>query len=295
MKKFFSMALVVIAAVAVTSCGNDNPKAHLKTNIDSLSYAYGVQCTQGFDSYVQQMGIDTIYMSEFYKGIIEGYNAGDNKKRNAYFEGLKIGMQLNTILANVNHQLTAEDSVEFLSRDNFLAGFINAAKKKGVALTNAQVDSLINYLGQKISAENTEKVAQKKRKAGQEFLAKKAKEAGVQKMPSGLLYKVINEGEGESPSENALVKVHYEGKLIDGTVFDASTKHGTEPTQFRANQVIQGWTEALTHMKKGAKWQLFIPENLAYGERQAGQIPPYSALQFTVELVDFEEPEAAKE
>ena len=84
------------------------------------------------------------------------------------------------------------------------------------------------------------------------------------------------------------MKVHYEGRLVDGTVFDASAKHGTEPLSFRADQVIKGWTEALTMMPVGSKWQLFIPYELAYGERNSGQIKPYSALIFDVELVDIE-------
>ena len=90
------------------------------------------------------------------------------------------------------------------------------------------------------------------------------------------------------PQKTDKVKVHYEGRLIDGTVFDASSKHGTEPATFRADQVIKGWTEALTMMPVGSKWQLYIPQNLAYGERQAGQIPPYSTLIFDVELVGIE-------
>jgi FKBP-type peptidyl-prolyl cis-trans isomerase FklB len=90
------------------------------------------------------------------------------------------------------------------------------------------------------------------------------------------------------PQRSDKVKVNYEGRLIDGTVFDASSKHGTEPASFRADQVIKGWTEALTMMPVGSKWQLFIPQELAYGERGAGQIPPYAALIFDVELVSIE-------
>jgi len=107
--------------------------------------------------------------------------------------------------------------------------------------------------------------------------------------PSGLQYKILKQGDGVVPQKTDKVKVHYEGRLIDGTVFDASTKHGSEPATFRADQVIKGWTEALTMMPVGSKWQLFIPYELAYGERNAGQlIKPYSALIFDVELVGIE-------
>ncbi len=103
--------------------------------------------------------------------------------------------------------------------------------------------------------------------------------------PSGLQYKIIKKGTGDIPKANDEVLVHYEGRLLDGTVFDASRKHGDKPLQFRANQVIKGWTEALTMMPVGSKWQLFIPYKLAYGDRAAGQIKPYSTLIFDVELV----------
>ena len=111
---------------------------------------------------------------------------------------------------------------------------------------------------------------------------------GVITTPSGLQYKVLVKGDGEVPQRTDKVKVHYEGRLIDGTVFDASAKHGSEPSSFRADQVIKGWTEALTMMPVGSKWELYIPQELAYGERQAGQIPPYSTLIFQVELVGIE-------
>ena len=104
-------------------------------------------------------------------------------------------------------------------------------------------------------------------------------------LPSGLQYKVLVQGEGEVPLENQKVQVKYEGRLIDGTVFDASSKHGDAPVEFTPTQVIKGWTEALTMMPVGSKWQLYIPYYLAYGERGAREIKPFSTLIFDVELV----------
>ena len=117
------------------------------------------------------------------------------------------------------------------------------------------------------------------------FLAENATKDSVMTTPSGLQYKIIKKGTGDIPKANDEVLVHYEGRLLDGTVFDASRKHGDKPLQFRANQVIKGWTEALTMMPVGSRWQLFIPYKLAYGDRAAGQIKPYSTLIFDVELV----------
>lgn len=121
--------------------------------------------------------------------------------------------------------------------------------------------------------------------AGKKFLEENAKRTGVVELPSGLQYEVIKEGTGAKPTANDQVTVHYEGKLIDGTVFDSSVKRG-QPATFGVTQVIQGWVEALQLMPEGAKWKLYIPYDLAYGERGAGQqIGPYATLIFEVELL----------
>lgn len=121
--------------------------------------------------------------------------------------------------------------------------------------------------------------------AGKKFLEENAKRTGVVELPSGLQYEVIKEGTGAKPTTNDQVTVHYEGKLIDGTVFDSSVKRG-QPATFGVTQVIQGWVEALQLMPEGAKWKLYIPYDLAYGERGAGQqIGPYATLIFEVELL----------
>ena len=122
-------------------------------------------------------------------------------------------------------------------------------------------------------------------KKGQEYLAENAKREGVTVTNSGLQYEVLEEGEGKSPSATDVVKCNYEGRLIDGTVFDSSYKHGG-PLEFALHQVIKGWTEGLQLMKEGSKYRFFIPYNLAYGSRGASIIPPYSALVFDVELIE---------
>jgi FKBP-type peptidyl-prolyl cis-trans isomerase FklB len=124
-------------------------------------------------------------------------------------------------------------------------------------------------------------------KAGQEFLEINKKRAGVVTLPSGLQYEIIKEGNGPKPKATDQVRCHYHGTLIDGTVFDSSVQRGA-PAVFGVNQVIQGWVEALQLMPVGSKWKLFIPSNLAYGERGAGQsIEPNSALIFEVEVLDI--------
>lgn len=120
---------------------------------------------------------------------------------------------------------------------------------------------------------------------GKAFLEANAQREGIQTTASGLQYRVVQEGTGATPADTSSVTVHYTGKLIDGTVFDSSLKRG-EPTTFGVNQVIAGWTEGLQLMKEGAKYEFYIPSNLAYGERGAGgAIPPYATLIFEVELI----------
>lgn len=132
-----------------------------------------------------------------------------------------------------------------------------------------------------------EKTAAEQRSAGEKFLEENAKNPAVQATESGLQYIILTEADGPKPTATDKVKVHYEGTLLDGTVFDSSYERG-EPIEFQLNQVIPGWTEGVQLMSPGAKYKFFIPYNLAYGERGAGGvIPPYATLIFTVELLDI--------
>ena len=144
-----------------------------------------------------------------------------------------------------------------------------------------------NFLNTRVAA--IHKANEDKQKAaGVAFLAENAKKDGVVVLPSGLQYKVLVKGDGPIAKVSDKVKVKYEGRLIDGTVFDSTAKHGGSPVSFAPNQVIKGWTEALCMMPVGSKWQLYIPQELGYGARTAGSIPAYSTLIFDVEVVDIE-------
>ena len=140
---------------------------------------------------------------------------------------------------------------------------------------------------QEIANEQKKKVADENAKASADFLAENAKKDGIKVTESGLQYEVITEGDGASPKATDVVKVHYEGTLISGQIFDSSIKRG-EPVEFPLNQVIPGWTEGVQLMKVGSKYRFFIPSNLAYGEQGAGgMIAPNSALVFEVELLEI--------
>jgi FKBP-type peptidyl-prolyl cis-trans isomerase FklB len=166
--------------------------------------------------------------------------------------------------------------------EDFAQAIADVLNRNELAMSHNEAREIVNKyfmeLEEKMNAENIEK--------GKAFLEENAKKEGIITLPSGLQYEVITEGNGKKPSATDRVKCHYEGTLIDGTLFDSSIKRG-QPAVFGVNQVIKGWVEALQLMSEGSKWRLFIPSELGYGAQQAGEmIPPHSTLIFEVELIE---------
>lgn len=287
MKKV-SIFMAIAAAASLASCTAQAPKANLKTDIDSLSYSIGMAQTQGLKGYLTgRLNVDTAYMAEFIKGLNEGATK-TSKKDIAYLAGLQIGQQIsNQMVKGINQELFGEDSTKTISKENFLAGFVSGTLQKGGVMTMEQAQQFTQTRMEAIKAKLMESKFAENKAAGVKFLEENKKKAGVVTTPSGLQYKVITKGTGAIPADTSSVKVNYKGTLIDGTEFDSSYKRN-EPTTFRANQVIKGWTEALTMMPVGSKWEIYVPQELAYGAREAGQIKPYSTLIFEVELLGIE-------
>ena len=290
MRKFTFAAIAAVAAVMMYSCGNGTPKANLRSDVDTVSYAIGMAQSNGLkDFLVGRMGIDTAYIDEFIKGLNEGANAGDDKKKAAYYAGIQIGQQISTqMVRGINHELFGEDSTKTISLKNFMAGFISGATGKGGLMEPDSAARLAQTMVDAIKAKNLEQEFGANRKAGEDFLAANAKKEGVKVLDSGVQYRVIKEGNGAIPKDTSLIKIHYEGRTVDGKVFDSSYTKG-EPATFRCNQVIKGWTEALVHMPAGSTWEVYIPYNLAYGVRQQGpDIKPFSMLIFKMELLEVD-------
>ena len=288
MKKLSFIFVVAIAAI-IASCGNGTPKADLKSDIDTFSYAFGMDRTRGLKEYMVSMGVDTAYMDEFIKGLNEGANAGDDKKQTAYYFGLNIGQQISQqMVKGINYELFGEDSTQTISLKNFMAGFVSQVTGKGGLMTLEEAQVLATQKQQDIKKAQMEKMYGPWKQENEEYMAKIAKQDGLSKLENGVYYKVITEGTGEIPADTSRVKVNYEGKLINDSIFDSSYKR-EEPTTFRCNQVIPGWTNALTHMPVGSKWEVYIPADQAYGDREAGPvIKPFSTLVFTIELLSIE-------
>ena len=256
----------------------------LNNSSDSLSYAAGVALTNGLVSYLLQQKMDTTMMSDFVRGLREGIRSVGDPKQKAYMVGLDIARQVNErMLPGISEEF--KDSPDSIISDLLCRGFIDAIEGDSTVFTYDAADKFFTEKRalDKIAKEN--KLYGPNREAGEQFLKENAKKDSVIVLPSGLQYKVLVKGNGEVPLEDQKVQVNYEGRLIDGTVFDASARHGDKPSEFKPNKVIKGWTEALTMMPVGSKWQLFIPYYLAYGNRSAGEIKPYSTLIFDVELV----------
>ena len=195
----------------------------------------------------------------------------------SYALGLGIGHQL--------LQMGADD----LNIDDFAAAIKDVLAGNELKVSNRDAQQIVqDYFTKKEASLNKQRAEQGKaqKEAGEKYLAENAKKDGVITLPSGLQYQVLKKGNGKKPSAKDSVKCHYEGFLIDGTVFDSSIQRG-EPAVFGLQQVIAGWTEGLQLMQEGAKYRFFIPYRLAYGEGGAGaSIPPFAALVFDVELIE---------
>ena len=289
MKKFSFMATLAIVAAGMVSCGKSTPKANLKSDVDTLSYAIGMAQTQGLKEYlVERMDVDTTYMKEFIKGLNEGANAGDDKKKAAYYAGIQIGQQIsNIMMKNINREVFGNDSTKTISLKNFMAGFVSGVTGKNGLMTVEQAGQTAQTKMQQMKAEQMMKQYGPNKEKGEKFLAENAKKEGVKTLPSGVQYKVIKEGSGAIPADTSKVKVNYEGRTIDGKVFDSSYKRN-QPLTLRCNQTIKGWTDAMVHMPVGSVWEVYIPQNLAYGEREQGDIKPFSVLIFKIELLSIE-------
>lgn len=299
MKKIIILALVILAGASFSPASADGKKKKKKkgettvveqpvaepvkllTDIDSVSYAVGLVNGGTLKPYISSMGVDTAFIDEVKRGFADAAKIGANSREAAYFMGAKMFLDFSK---QVNQGIFMGDSAFQVSNPHLLAGIIDGVDNNHSIMDpkamQPEIDKMIRQMHDKVSEH---KYAANKQ-AGKDFLAENASKEGVVTLPSGLQYKVLREGTGAVATENDEVTVEYEGRLLDGTVFDSSYNRG-QSAKFRPTQVIKGWTEALTKMPEGSMWELYIPENLAYGDREAGKIPPYSTLIFKVEVI----------
>ena len=294
--KYIIFAVVAMFAMSMTAATKKKAKKApaVEVKVDTISahdfsYLIGKANTMGLKNYLaQRLGIDTAFIADFVKGFDAANMTEADKRMKARLAGLEIREQVEQqIIPQMEKQI--DDSLKVLDSKLFLSGF-----RAGISGENdlipISMDSTQAVVRKQMTYYNNARMERKygaNRKAGEEFLKENGKKKDVVTTKSGLQYKVLVKGEGEIPTATQRVKVNYEGHLIDGTEFDSSYKRN-ESTTFACNQVIKGWTEALTLMPVGSKWELYIPQELAYGDRESGKIPPYSTLIFTVELLSIE-------
>ena len=282
MKRIFLIALTVMVSASFYTASAQ--KVTLVTPSDSLSYAAGATMTDGLLPYVEkQYNMNEAFIDDFLRGFEEALKSNDGDPMKAYSAGIQIAcMVKERMLPSITKDL--EGSGYSLQNELFLKGFIASLKKDSTVFNEEQAKKLFTSYMEAVNMAKHETVI----KAGKKFLEENRQKEGVKVTPSGLQYKILEKGKGKIPTINDQVIVKYEGRLLDGTVFDSSYKREDSTNKFRPTDVIEGWKEALTMMPVGSKWELYVPQELAYGGRQMGSIPAYSTLIFIVELVGID-------
>lgn len=284
--KFRSMLVVALAATlsfsafAAKKTKKNNKKVAQPVMVKPVSpadfsYAAGVAQSSSLAQFLaQRSGVDSAHIKDFVEGLSKEVSADEAAKLRALLASIDIKKQMPQIVQSMNQQATGKGDTTYVDAATFLKGLT-----EGLLKTNTlSADSAT-----KIEQQQYDYYTQQLKTRNADFLKNYAKQKGVKSTASGLLYKVIKEGDGAMPTDTSEVEVHYEGKLVDGTVFDSSYKRG-ETATFAVNQVIKGWSEAVKLMKVGAEYEVCLPYEIAYGERGTRGIPPYSTLIFKIEL-----------
>ena len=286
MKKMMMMAAAVaMTAMTMVSCDGGN-SANLKDGVDSLAYNFGVAQSAGLKQYMtMQLEVDSAYIDDFIKGMKEGAVNEADPKKEAYMNGLNVGKQIQQMAKGLSQEVFADDSTKKVDVKPIIAGLI-AGLKGTETMTAEEAYNKFQKQLEPIRIANVEKQYGDNKAAGEKYLAENKKKEGVKTTASGLQYKVLVEGQGALPTDTSKVQVNYEGKLIDGTVFDSSYERNMPFTVDMAHPtIIKGWVEVLKMMPAGSKWEVTIPQELGYGAANMGQIKPFSTLVFTIEVL----------
>lgn len=284
--KFRSMLVVALAATlsfsafAAKKTKKNNKKVAQPVMVKPVSptdfsYAAGVAQSASLAQFLaQRSGVDSAHIKDFVEGLNKEVSADEAAKLRALLASIDIKKQMPQIVQSMNQQATGKGDTTYVDATTFLKGLTEGLLKSNTLSADSAT---------KIEQQQYDYHTQHLKTRNADFLKNYAKQKGVKSTASGLLYKVIKEGDGAMPTDTSEVEVHYEGKLVDGTVFDSSYKRG-ETATFAVNQVIKGWSEAVKLMKVGAEYEVCLPYEIAYGERGTRGIPPYSTLIFKIEL-----------
>lgn len=285
-------AVVATAAFTFTACDNGGSKegqgeasVKLSTPEDSITYNLGIFQAEEIKQALSYGQLDSAYIKDFIKGMKESASK-ENKKKDAYTAGYSYGKRLAELQNKLSEIVYAGDSTKKVDIKLIIAGYSDAINGK-TKKTAEQAYSEFSKQLEPYNSRMAEKQYGENKKAGEKYLADNKKKEGVKTLKSGIQYKVLTEGKGALPTDTTVLKVNYEGKLIDGTVFDSSYQHNQPLEVDMANPgVIPGWVEVLKIMPAGSKWEVTIPADQAYGAQNAGPIQPFSTLIFTIEVLE---------
>jgi FKBP-type peptidyl-prolyl cis-trans isomerase FkpA len=279
------MAVALVAAFAFSSCNSNKAKLPtLKTQLDSLNYAFGLANGEGIKNYYIKGDSAKKSITSLLAGLNEGMKGKIDKETGELSD---LGTKIGTSLKDQKKSGLMGDSTLKVDIDLIKQGLVNGLRGSKIQMNPIQAQEYLKNTMTVLQAKKMEKQYGPNKLAGEKFLAENGKKPGVITTPSGLQYEIIKKGNGPLPTDTSKVKVNYHGTLIDGTVFDSSVERKT-PVDFKVNQVIKGWTEALKLMPVGSKYKIYIPQELAYGGSEQQKIKPFSVLIFEVELISID-------
>jgi FKBP-type peptidyl-prolyl cis-trans isomerase FklB len=279
------IAVAIVAAFTFSSCDSNKAKLPvLKTQLDSLNYAFGVANGDGIKNYYLKGDSTDKAVESLLAGLSEGMKGKADPETG---ELSQLGTTIGTSLKEQSKTGLMGDSTLKVDIKLIKQGLVNGLRGSEIQMTPQEAQVYLQTTMQALQAKKMEAQYSGNKTAGELFLAENAKKAGVITTASGLQYEVIKKGTGKIPTDTSTVKVHYHGTLIDGTVFDSSVDR-KEPAIFPVNGVIKGWTEVLQLMPVGSKYKVYVPQELAYGNADRGAIKPFSMLIFEVELISIE-------
>ncbi len=284
MKKISIISVSLLLLIGLVSCDakKQTKNVALKTGIDSLSYAIGLQNAEQIkEVFPARRGLELEHMDQFVQGFLDEMYSTKKTDKN-YDLGKQLAVDMK---ASMDGPLLPTDSTSRVNKDAFVDAMVMVLLEKGNGKMTADeahafVESFVERTEREANAPAIEAEAK--------FLAENKTKEGVIETPSGLQYKIITEGKGEIPGENMKVKVNYTGTLLDGTQFDSSVERGT-PFEFNTSGgVIPAWLEVSKMMPVGSKWIIYVPSSLGYGSRDMGKIPPFSTLIFEIEMLGID-------
>jgi FKBP-type peptidyl-prolyl cis-trans isomerase FklB len=286
MKKTLIMVLAALVCAGTQARSKKRDKKKAKKEFvnpiqpvaaDSLSYALGVVQSASLVQYLQQReGVDTALIDVAFAGVNSNLPEEEVKRVLAFAAGLKIQQMNQQMLPGLNRDLTGKEDTTYVQLPLMNQGLHDAAKGNLSMMSAEQAQAIVQR--------QQEHLMGNLRIEGERFLEQNKDAEGVVTLPSGLQYKILTQGTGAVAADSSMVEVHYEGRLLNGTVFDSSYQRG-KTASFKPTQVIKGWREALCLMPEGSTWELYVPQELGYGETGTRNIPPFSTLIFKVQVI----------